>query len=88
MGLSPLLFIIIIDVLAEEDGIKYAWAILFADYFKLVIVSEMVIIILVLPPVACLSNRALSMPGTADGDAISHCQILSRAGSIHHGADQ
>ena len=35
-----------------------------------------------------MSNRALPMPGTADGDAVSHCQVLGRAGSVHHGADQ
>ena len=47
------------------------------------------IIILVLPPgVVCSSNRALPMPGTADGDAVSHCQVMGRAGSVHHGADQ
>ena len=47
------------------------------------------IIILVLPPgVVCPSNRALPMPGTADGDAVSRCQDLGRAGSVHHGADQ
>ena len=37
------------------------------------------IIILVLPPVACQSSdRALPMPGTADGDAISRCQNTHR----------
>ena len=47
------------------------------------------IIILVLPPgVVCSSNRTLPMPGTANGDAISHCQVMGRAGSVHHGADQ
>ena len=47
------------------------------------------IIILVLPPgVVCSSNRALPMLGTADGDAVSRCQVLGRAGSVHHGADQ
>ena len=48
-----------------------------------------IIIILVLPPgVVCLSNRALPMLGTADGDAVSRCQVLGRAVSVHHGADQ
>ena len=48
-----------------------------------------IIIILVLPPgVVCLSNRALPMLGTADGDAVSRCQVLGRAGSVHHGTDQ
>ena len=47
-----------------------------------------IIIILALPPVAFQSNCALSMPGTADGGAISRCQVLSRARSVHHGADQ
>ena len=28
------------------------------------------------------------MPGTADGDVVSRCQGLGRAGSVHHGADQ
>ena len=37
-ALSPLLFIIIIDVLAEEAGTKPPWAMLFAD--DLVLVSE------------------------------------------------
>ena len=50
---------------------------------------SLIIIILVLPPgVVCLSNRALPMLGTADGDAVSRCQVLGRAGSVHHGADQ
>ena len=49
----------------------------------------LIIIILVLPPgVVCSSNRALPMHGTADGDAVSHCQVMGRAGSVHHGADQ
>ena len=30
------------------------------------------------------SNRALTMPGTADGDAISRCQVLGRAGSVYY----
>ena len=48
-----------------------------------------VITILVLPPgVVCESNCALPMPGTADGDVVSRCQVLGRAGSVHHGADQ
>ena len=47
------------------------------------------IIILVLPPgVVCSLNGALPMLGTADGDAVSRCQVLGRAGSVHHGADQ
>ena len=50
--------------------------------------KRMVIIILVLPPVKFQSNCALPMPGTADGDAVSRCQVLGRAGSVHHGADQ
>ena len=46
---------------------------------------HVVIIILVLPPgVVCSSNRALPMLGTADGDAVSRCQVLGRAGSVHH----
>ena len=46
------------------------------------------IIILVLPPgVVCQSNCVLPMPGTADGDVVSRCQVLGRAGSVHHGAD-
>ena len=50
---------------------------------------DAVIIILVLPPgVVCSSNSALPMPDTADGDAVSRCQVLERAGSVHHGADQ
>ena len=49
----------------------------------------LIIIILVLPPgVVCSSNRALPMLGTADGDAVSRCQVLGRAGSVHHGADR
>ena len=48
-----------------------------------------IIIILVLPPgVVCQSNCALPMPGTADGDVVSRCQVLGRAGSVHHEADQ
>ena len=39
-GLSPLLFIIIMDVLAEEARTKPPWPMLFAD--DLVLVSEMV----------------------------------------------
>ena len=47
-----------------------------------------IIIIIVLPPgVVCPSNRALPMPGTADVDAVSRCQVLVRAGSVHHWAD-
>ena len=50
---------------------------------------ESLIIILVPPPgVVCSSNSALPMPGTSDGDAVSHCQVMGRAGSVHHGADQ
>ena len=41
-----------------------------------------VIIILDLPPVACQSNRPLP----ADGDAVSRCQVLGRAGSVRHEA--
>ena len=33
-------------------------------------------------------DRALPMPDTADGDASSRRQVLDRAGSVHHGADQ
>ena len=41
------------------------------------------IIILVLPPVACQTNRAVvPMPDKGDGDAISRCQVLGRAGSF------
>ena len=48
-----------------------------------------IIIILVLTPgVVCQSNCALPMPSTADGDVVSRCQVLGRAGSVHHGADQ
>ena len=48
-----------------------------------------IIIIRVLPPgVVCPSICALAMPGTAHGDAVSRCQVLGRAGSVHHGADQ
>ena len=39
------------------------------------------------PSTSCISVK-LAMPGTADGDAISGCQVLSRAGSVHRGADQ
>ena len=50
--------------------------------------NHQLIIILVLPPgVVCSSNRALPMLGTADGDAVSHCQVSGRACSVHHGAD-
>ena len=64
----------------EENSIE---ELMFADDLVLII------IILVLPPgVVCSSNRALPMPGTADGDAVSRCQVLGRAGSVHHGADQ
>ena len=34
-----------------------------------------------------MSNRALTMPGTADGDAVSSCQDFGRAGSVHQWAD-
>ena len=54
-----------------------------------IIIIGPIIIILVLPPgVVCQSNCALPMPGTADGDVVSRCQVLGRAGSVHHGADQ
>ena len=44
------------------------------------------IVILILPPgVVCSSNGALTVLGTADGDAVSRCQVLGRAGSVHHG---
>ena len=36
---------------------------------------------------SCPLNCALPMPGTADGDVVSRCQVLGRAGSVHHGAD-
>ena len=49
---------------------------------------RIVIIILVPPPVACQSKRALPVPGTADGYAISRCQVLGRTDSVHHGANQ
>ena len=32
-----------------------------------------------------MSNRAL--PGIADGDVVSRCQVLGRTGSVHHEAD-
>ena len=48
----------------------------------------LVTIIRVLPPVAFQSKCALQMPGTADGAAVSRCRVLSRAGSVHHGADK
>ena len=51
-------------------------------------VIVIIIFILVLPPVTFQSNRALPMPGTADVYAISRCQVLGIAGSVHHGADQ
>ena len=35
-----------------------------------------------------VSNRALSMSDKDDGDAVSRCQVLSRAGSVHHGANR
>ena len=48
-----------------------------------------VIIILVLTPkVIYPSNCALPMLDTVDGDVVSRCQVLGRAGSVHHGADQ
>ena len=34
---------------------------------------------------SCPLNCALPMPGTADGDVVSRCQVLGRAGSVHHG---
>ena len=37
---------------------------------------------------SCPLNCALPVPGTADGDVVSRCQVLGRAGSVHHGADQ
>ena len=37
---------------------------------------------------SCPLNCALPMPGTADGDVVSRCQVLGRAGGVHHGADQ
>ena len=44
---------------------------------------------------SCPSTRSrmsiklcLPMPGTADGHVVSRCQVLGRAGSVHHGADQ
>ena len=37
---------------------------------------------------SCPLNCALPMPGTADGDVVSRCRVLGRAGSVHHGADQ
>ena len=37
---------------------------------------------------SCPLNCALPMPGTADGDVVSRCLVLGRAGSVHHGADQ
>ena len=37
---------------------------------------------------SCPLNCALPMPGTAYGDVVSRCQVLGRAGSVHHGADQ
>ena len=48
----------------------------------------MVSVSLFLPPVACQSNRSFPMRGTADGDAISRCQVLCRAGIVQHGANQ
>ena len=48
----------------------------------------MVSVSLFLPPVACQSNRSFPMPGRADGDAISRCQVLCRAGIVQHGANQ
>ena len=33
-------------------------------------------------------NRALPVPGTADGYAISHSRVLGTADSVYHGADQ
>ena len=37
-----------------------------------------------------ISNCALAMSSTADGDAVNQCrcQVLGRAGSVHHGADE
>ena len=56
---------------------------------KKALIWPVIIIILVLPPgVVCPSNCALPMPGTADGDVVSHCQVLGRAGSVNHGAGQ
>ena len=37
---------------------------------------------------SCMSVKSCPpMPGTADGGVISSCQILGRAGSVHHGTD-
>ena len=58
------------------------------DRFQLSNDVEVIIIIVLPPGVVCLSNRALPMFGTADGDAVSRWQVLGRAGSVHHGTDQ
>ena len=47
-----------------------------------------IINLVLLSGVVCLSNGALPMTGTANGDVVSHCQVLGRADSVHHGADQ
>ena len=47
------------------------------NYSTFLCVTFSVIIILVLPPgVVCQSNCVLPMPGTADGDVVSRCQVL------------
>ena len=33
-----------------------------------------------------MSNRAFPMPATADGDAVSRCQMVGREGSVRLGA--
>ena len=50
-------------------------------------VRVVTVIILVLLPVACqlVPSQCLTQPNS---DAVSHCQGLHRAGSVHHGADQ
>ena len=37
------------------------------------------------PSTCRMANPAVPMTDTADGDAVSRCQVLGRAGSVHHG---
>ena len=54
-------------------------------YIKL---FEVIIILVLSPGVVCPLNRAFSMLRTAYCEAVSRCQVLGRAGRVHHGTDQ
>ena len=71
-----------------QKTVKYSQQKWSGNLIERILGTDFVIILIIPLGVVCPSNCALPMPGTADGDVVGHCQVLGRAGSVHHGTDQ